>query len=185
VPAQARNEECRADARERNSREESPKRLAIKTRVIVSISSDLEFDRRLRLLAMQYGQIIIRVESMEDALRIVEADCCGVILLDLDSIGSAALEMAGDLLRAPLCPPVILLTGQSDQLGLRMTVFAGCILEKSTDMFRILHLLKTILQGLSRETERVRAERGIVRWEDSGQGPVPSVPVKRFWGINE
>lgn len=159
--------------------------MAIKTRVIVSISSDLEFDRRLRVLAMQNGQIIIRVESTEDALRIVDADCCGVVLLDLDSIGRTALEMAGDLLRDPLCPPVILLSGQSDQLDLRMTVFAGSVLEKSTDTHRILSLLKNILEGLRSEPSRFAEQRGIIRWEESGNGPVPCVPVKRFWGIDE
>jgi len=157
--------------------------MAIKTRVIVSISSDLEFDRRLRLLAMQFGQIVIRVELMEDALRIVKADCCGVILLDLDSAGRTALEMAGDLLRDPLCPPVILLSGQGDQLDLRMTVFAGSVLEKSTDTYRILNLLKNILEGL--RIEPFVRQRGIIRWEESGNGPVPCLPAKRFWGINE
>jgi len=162
-----------------------PERVAIRTRVIVSISSDIEFDRRLRVLAMQSGQIVIRVESVEDALRIVNSDCCGIILLDLDSMGRAALEMAGDLLRDSLCPPVILLTGKSDQLNLRMTVFAGSVLEKSTDTYRILNLLKTILEGWSSGPERIPPQGGIIRWEESSDGPVPSAPLKRFWGINE
>jgi DNA-binding NtrC family response regulator len=161
------------------------RRIPIKTRVIVSISSDLEFDRRLRMLAMQRGQIVIRVESVEDASRIVDSDCCGIILLDLDSMGRTALEMAGDLLQNALCPPVILLTGKGEQLGLRMTVFAGSVLEKSTDTFRILKLLKTILEGWSSGPDRSHLQHGIIRWEETGDGLVPSVPPKRFWGINE
>jgi hypothetical protein len=157
----------------------SPRRISIKTRVIVSISSDMEFDRRLRVLAMQSGQIVIRVESTGDAQRIVDADCCGIILLDLDSMGRTALEMAGDLLREPLCPPVILLTGKEEQRDLRMTVFAGSILEKSTDTFRILGLMKTILEGWSSRANPCSAQRGMVRWEESGDGP-----AKRFWDVD-
>jgi len=160
-------------------------RVPIKTRVIVSISSDMEFDRRLRVLAMQSGQIVIRVESVEDAGRIVDSDCCGIILLDLDSMGRTALEMAGDLLRNPLCPPVILLTGKGEQFDLRMTVFAGSVLEKSSDTFRILSLLKTILEGWSPSADRFPPQPGIMRWEESGGEPPASVPRKRFWGINE
>jgi len=174
-------EECRVGA----TSGDPQKRLAIKTRVIVSVSGDLEFDRRLRVLAMQSGQILIRVESMDDALRIVDADCCGVILLDLDSVGSRALEMAGDLLEHPLCPPVILLAGRGEQLDLRMTVFAGSILEKSSDTYRILNLLKQVLEGLRLEGGEFAAQRGIIRWQESGERPVPPAPTKRFWGINE
>lgn len=182
-----RPRECSEAARtgQEAERETSAGRIPIKTRVIVSISSDMEFDRRLRMLAMQSGQIVIRVESVEDASRIVDSDCCGIILLDLDSMGRTALEMAGDLLRNALCPPVILLTGKGEQFDLRMTVFAGSILEKSTDTFRILNLLKTILKGWPTGQERSHLQHGIVRWEESSDGPAPDVPAKRFWGINE
>jgi hypothetical protein len=187
VPATQRPHQC--SEAEFNSQKSDgkrfPGRLPIKTRVIVSISSDMEFDRRLRVLAMQSGQIVIRVESVDDASRVVDSDCCGIILLDLDSMGRTALEMAGDLLRNPLCPPVILLTGKGEQFDLRMTVFAGSVLEKSTDTFRILKLLKTILEGWSSGAERFPSQRGIIRWEESGDGPPPGVPAKRFWGINE
>jgi hypothetical protein len=186
-PVIPRPQECRESApnREDAGTGKASGRIAIRTRVIVSISGDMEFDRRLRVLAMQSGQIVIRVVSMDDALRIVHADCCGIILLDLDSMGRSALEMAGDLLREPLCPPVILLTGKGDQLDLRMTVFAGSVLEKSSDTYWILKLLKTILEGWSSESERFPAQSGIIRWEESGDGPVPCVPARRFWGINE
>jgi len=163
----------------------SADRMPIKTRVIVSISSDMEFDRRLRMLAMQSGQIVIRVESMDDAVRIVDSDCCGIILLDLDSMGRTALEMAGDLLRNALCPPVILLTGKGEQLDLRMTVFAGSVLEKSTDTLRILKLLKTILEGWSATGEPPAAQRGIIRLNESGEAPMPGVPKNRLWGVEE
>lgn len=187
VSATPRTQECSETAlnREDVEVEKLAVRIPIKTRVIVSISSDMEFDRRLRMLAMQSGQVVIRVESTDDALRIVSSDCCGIILLDLDSMGRTALEMAGDLLRDPLCPPVILLTGKGDQLDLRMTVFAGSVLEKSTDTYRILNLLKTILEGWSSGPDQVVSQHGIVRWEESADGPVPNAPAKRFWGIDE
>jgi hypothetical protein len=187
APATQRAPGCKEGARNGHEAvaEKMPKRIAIKTRVIVSISGDMEFDRRLRVLAMQSGQIVIRVESMEDAMRVVDSDCCGVILLDLDSMGRSALETAGDLLRDPLCPPVILLAGKGEQLDLRMTVFAGSVLEKSTDTRRILKLLKMILEGWSFGPEREPSQGCIIRWEESSEGLVPRVPVKRFWGINE
>jgi CheY-like chemotaxis protein len=187
VPVAPRARECSEAALPNQDAEtETPsERVAIKTRVVVSISGDLEFDLRLRMLAMQTGQIVIRVESVDDALRIVDAGCAGIILLDLDSMGRTALEMAGDILRDPLCPPVILLTGKGEQLDLRMTVFAGSVLEKSTDTYRILRLLKTILEGWSSSSEQPPSQRGLIRWEDSGNGPVPRVPAQRYWGINE
>ncbi len=159
-----------------------PGRMPIKTRVIVSISSDLEFDRRLRMLAMQSGQIVIRVEAMEDALRIVDSDCCGIILLDLDSMGRTALDAAGDLLGNPLCPPVVLLTGEGEQLDLRMTVFAGSILEKSTDTFRIFRLLKTILEGWSGYS--LPSQRGLIRLDESADAPVADVPTNRLGRVD-
>jgi CheY-like chemotaxis protein len=180
VPVIRRAPGCNETARNRQGTEgeTSPRRISIKTRVIVSISTDLEFDRRLRMLAMQSGQIVIRVESMEDARRIVDADCCGIILLDLDSIGRTALEMAGDLLQEPLCPPVILLTGKGQQHDLRMTVFAGSVLEKSCDTFRILKLMKTILEGWPVGAERFPSQRGMMREESGGE------PTKRFWDVD-
>ena len=181
MPADRRAEECSSVPSADEGR--AAGQVAIKTRVIVSISDDLEFDRRLRMLAMQSGQIVIRVDSVDDALRIVDADCCGIILLDLDSLGRTALEMAGDLLRNPLCPPVILLTGKGDQLDLRMTVFAGSILEKSTDTFRILNLLRTILEGWC--PGRTPSQSGLIRREVSSDGPVPRPPVKWLRGPNE
>lgn len=182
VPVIQRARECSEAALECQEAEGErlSERVAIKTRVIVSISGDLEFDVRLRMLAMQSGQIVIRVESVDDALRIVAADCCGIILLDLDSLGRSALDMAGELLQDPLCPPVILLTGRGDQFDLRMTVFAGSVLEKSTDTLRILKLLKTILEGWGSGREPDSSPGGIIRLEDSGH-----VPAKRHWGINE
>jgi CheY-like chemotaxis protein len=185
VPGGQRAEQYSAANHEDPKDTKSTKRVSIRTRVIVSISYDMEFDRRLRMLAMQTGQIVIRVESVDDALRIVDANCCGIILLDLDSMGRTALELAGDLLRDPLCPPVILLTGKGEQLDLRMTVFAGSVLEKSTDTYRILNLLKTILEGWSSGADRAPLQRGIIQWEESSDGPVPRAPAKRYWGINE
>jgi hypothetical protein len=181
VPVMQRVEERKENADDcEDSKDVKRTKRAIKTRVIVSVSNDIEFDRRLRVLAMQTGQIVIRVESVDDASRIVDADCCGIILLDLDSMGRGAMELARDLLRDPLCPPVVLLTGKGEQLDLRMTVFAGSVLEKSTDTGRIMNLLKAILEGWSSITERVPPQGGIIHWEESGDGPVPRLPAKRL-----
>ena len=68
---------------------------AIKRLVILLVSNDLEFDKRLRMVAVQRGQLVIRVESLKSALRIVHTECAGVILLDLDFAGKSCVGIGG------------------------------------------------------------------------------------------
>lgn len=158
----------------------------IKRRVILSVSDDLDFDKGLRIAALQRGQIVIRVESVEAALRIVETECSGVILLDLDFVGKAAWELAGSLLQDPQCPPVILLTGQGEQSDLRMSVFVGSIFQKSDDAEDILNIVRNVLEmSFVEKARRSTAQRGIFRELVSGREPAPLIPTRRFWGINE
>lgn len=175
----------------RHSREtpttRSPKkRGAIKRRVILSVSDDLEFDKRLRMAALQRGQIVIRVESVEAAIRIVHSECAGVILLDLDFAGKAAWELAGGLLQVSKCPPVILLTGPGEQFDLRMAVMAGSIFEKSCDADQVLDVVSDLLKApLAEQVQQFIAQRGIVRRLTPSSEPAPLIPAQRFWGINE
>ena len=101
------------DARDQGipSEGSSKKQGAIKRRVILLVSDDLEFDRRLWMAAVLRGQIVIRVESLESALRIVHTECAGVILMDLDFAGKNAWELAGGLMQDAKCPPIILIIG--------------------------------------------------------------------------
>src|SRR6476646_8281487 len=53
-------------------------------RVILLVTHDTKLDHGLRTAAKAAGHIIIRVESLGDALRTVRANCTDVALLDLD-----------------------------------------------------------------------------------------------------
>jgi len=168
------------------TRRAAKKRGAIKRRVILSVSDDLEFDKRLREAALQRGQIVIRVESVDAALRIIHSECSGVILLDLDFAGKTAWELAGGLLQESKCPPVILLTGPGEQFDLRMAVMAGSIFEKSGDANEVLNNVSDLLEApLAEEVRQFIAQRGNIRPLTPSSEPAPLIPAQRFWGINE
>jgi ActR/RegA family two-component response regulator len=161
------------------------KRVTVKSRVFLSIGDDVAFDRRLRMAAVERGQIIIRVDSLDAALRTLEADCCGATLLDLDLAGRIPWETADGLLQDSKCPPVILLTGRGGQLNIGMAIQAGSIFEKSSNAGRILDIVDDILEApLSVRRERNVTQRRIIRWLSPCNSPV-SAPAHRFWGINE
>ena len=162
------------------------KRGDIQRRVILSVSDDLEFDKRLRTAALQRGQIVIRVESVEAAIRIIHSECCGVILIDLDFSGKSAWELAGGLLQERACPPVILLTGQGEQFDLRMAVMAGSIFEKSGETDQVLKIVGDLLEAPPAEqARRSIAQHGIIRRLTPLSEPAPLIPAHRFWGLNE
>ena len=55
--------------------------MAIRDRIILSVTDDMEFDKRLRMAAVARGQVVIRVDSMEAALGHGGARAaCGVAL---------------------------------------------------------------------------------------------------------
>ena len=159
---------------------------AVKRRVILLLSRDLGFDIRLRMAALERGQIVIRVESVEAALRIVHTECSGVILLDLDFAGKTTWELAGSLMQEALCPPIILLTGQEDQYGLRMAIMAGSIFEKSANAGAIVNMLNEVMEAPPSEKVRhFTAQLGMIRRLTASNDPTPLIPGYRFWGINE
>ena len=88
--------------------------MAIRDRIILSVTDDMEFDKRLRMAAVTRGQVIIRVDSMDAALRTVRTGCCGVALLDLDLAGQLAWKTADGLLQDSNCPPVVLLIDRAE-----------------------------------------------------------------------
>ena len=172
--------------RETPAQRPSKKRGAIKRRVILSVSDDLEFDRRLRTAALERGQVVIRVESVEASVRIIHSECCGVILIDLDFAGTAAWELAGALLEEPACPPVVLMTGQGEQFDLRMAVMAGSIFDKSGNPDLVLNVVNDLFDVPSVEqARRSVAQRGIIRRLTPSGEPAPLIAAQRFWGINE
>jgi FixJ family two-component response regulator len=155
-------------------------------RIVLSVSDDREFDMRLRGAALAHGQIVIRVDSVEAALRIIHTGCSGAVLLDLDFAGKSAWELAGGLLDEPKCPPVILLTGQGEQFDLRMAVMAGSIFDKSAEPSQLLKNIGELLQATAAEKSRRSMEQqGIVRRFKPLPVPAPLIPARRFCGINE
>lgn len=160
--------------------------MAIRDRIILSVTDDMKFDKRLRMAAVARGQVVIRVDSTEAALRTVRTGCCGVALLDLDLAGQLAWKTADGLLQDSNCPPVVLLTGPSEQLDLRTAVQAGSILEKFGDADLILKAVKDILDApRSVRTSRNVTQRAIVRWLSPCSWPISGAAPHRFWGINE
>jgi FixJ family two-component response regulator len=129
---------------------------------------------------------VIRVESVEAAIRIIHSGCAGVILLDLDFAGKAAWELADALMQVSKCPPVILLTGPGEQFDLRMAVMAGSIFEKSGDAEQVLNIVSDLLEApLAEQVQQFIVQRGIIRRLTPSREPAPLIPAQRFWGINE
>ena len=161
-------------------------RLTIKERVLLSVTEDVEFDGRLRMSALERGQIVIRVDSIEAALRVVHADCCGAVLVDLDLAWKIGWEIADSLLRDPKCPPVILTAGPTEQSDLKMAVRAGSILEKAGETEGVLDSVQELLKASHIvQTERNAVQRGILRWLAPEWPAASAARAHRGWGINE
>lgn len=164
----------------------SKQRAAVKERVILLVSDDIEFDKRLRMTALVRGQIIIRVDSIDAALRTVHTDCCGAVLLDLDLAAKIPWESADGILQDSQCPPVLLLSGRSEQFDVRMAIQAGSIFEKCVEVDRILNMARLIVEAPPGvQAERNMTQRGIIRWLNPYGALVPRPSVLRFWGLNE
>lgn len=158
----------------------------VKAKVILSLSDDAALDHDLRTAALERGLIIIRVASIDAALRMVHSNCCGVALLDLDLAGRIGWEAADCLLQEPNCPPVILVSGQSDRFEVRTAVQAGALADKSGGAEKLLRLADNALQEPhSMQAERNGIQRVILRWLNPGAWSVSRMVGHRFWGINE
>lgn len=158
----------------------------VRARVILSLSGDTALDHSLRTAALERGQVIIRVVSIDAALRMVRANCCGAALLDLDLAGRIGWETADCLLQEPKCPPVILLTGQREPHELKMAVQAGAIADKAAGAGKLLRLIDNAMEAShSARVERNAAQRVILRWLSPYRWTVSHTAKHRFWGINE
>ena len=180
-----RAQECR-DRTTKDDGKPSTRR-PLRSRVVVSVSTDIEFDRHLRMEAMERGLIAIRVDSLEAASRIIRGDCCGMVLLDLDAVGREGWEKAGDLMQEDKCPPMLLLTGIGEQFDLRMTIFAGSIFEKSTETTAMLNVVEEILHGSTTGFPQEDSGSGGPQLKElfRAESTVSQVPVRRYWGLNE
>lgn len=158
----------------------------VKSRVILSLSDDTAFDLDLRKAALERGQIIIRVASVDAALRMIHSNCCGVVLLDLDVAERIGWETEDCLLQEPNCPPVILMSGQTERFELRMAMQAGAIADKSTGAEKLLRLVnETLGTSHSAQVERNATQRVILRWLGASSWSVSRKAAHRYWGIND
>jgi CheY-like chemotaxis protein len=155
-------------------------------RVILLVTHDTKLDHGLRTAAKTAGHIIIRVESLSDALRTVRANCTDIALLDLDMSAERGWDAADGLMQTPKCPPVALVTGRTEQFDMRMAIEGGVLLDKTAEPRCILQAVNNILEA-PRTTleERNAIQRVLIRWLRPLHWPSQPIVSGRFWGINE
>ena len=154
-------------------------------RVILLVTHDTRLDHGLRTAAKTAGHIIIRVESLSDALRAVRANCTDVALLDLDMAAEIGWDTADGLMQNPKCPPVILASGRTEQFDMRMAIEGGVLLDKTSEPGGILQAVNNILEASSSTEERNAIQRLLVRWLRPLHWPSRPIAAGRLWGINE
>ncbi len=155
-------------------------------RVILLVSHDGKLGDGLRSASMRAGHIIVRVELLSDALRIVRANCAHVVLLDLDTTAEIGWDIADGLMQTPKCPPVILLTGRGEQFDMRMAIQAGVVFDKNVEPSRTLQVVNKVLEAPpSALEERNAAERVLIRWLRPIHWPAQSISARRLWGLRE
>jgi CheY-like chemotaxis protein len=178
VPPEADEETSTEDSRLRES--DAPKR------VILLVTHDIKLDHGLRSAAKTEGYIILRVESLADALRTVRAGCAHIALLDVDMAAESGWDTADGLMQNPNCPPVILMTGRTGQFEMRMAIEGGVLLDKTSDPVCILQAVNKIIETpASAVEERNAIQRVLIRWLRPLHWPSRPISTCRYWGINE
>ena len=155
-------------------------------RVILLVTQDTKLEHGLRTAAKTAGHTIIRVESLTDALRTVRANCTGVALLDVDMAAETGWDAADGLMQTPKCPPVVLITGRTEQFDMRMAIDGGVLLDKTSEPGSILQAVNNILEApRSTLEERNAIQRVMIRWLRPLHWLTWPIATHRHWGINE
>jgi FixJ family two-component response regulator len=158
----------------------------IEKRTILLISKDIQLHKSLRCLANTIGRMVVRIGGMPGITSILRIVKPKAVLLDLDLPEQAAWKVADTLLSEQNCPPVILLTGQSERFDVRTAIRAGSLVDKSEDPARLLEVVEeTLAMPESTQTERNAIQRILIRWLKPCDWYIPFTPAYRFWGINE
>jgi DNA-binding response OmpR family regulator len=153
---------------------------------LLLVSKDPRLAPNLRSLAGQESLAIAQARELEETLRLARALRPVAILLDLDLPGQAAWEIADRLLAEDTCPPLILLSEQTDQFDVGTAIRAGSLVDKSAAPAGLLNTVAQVLaQSGSSQTERNSIQRVLIRWLRPCAWSVAVTPAHRFWGINE
>ena len=182
----------------RNSAEVSPKKprkrpvgrgeskSSVTGSTILLISTDRQLHEHLRNLANNLGHLVVRANGPVGSLAILQVTRPGVVLLDLDLPDHTAWETADALLQCDCCPPVILLTGRTDQFDFQTAIAAGSLVDKSGPPSSLLALVEQTLQRSAvNQAERNAIQRVLIRWLKPCDWLEGTAPAHRFWGINE
>ncbi len=160
--------------------------LATINKAILLVSTDTGLGEQLQVRASRTGRTVVRAEGVAEASRLARALLPVAVLLDLDLPGEAAWETADLLLQQESCPPMILLTAQSEQFDIRTATRAGSLVDKSAGPARLLEAVDQALATPgSAQAERNAIQRVVIRWLRPCSWSVPVSPAYRFWGINE
>jgi len=155
-------------------------------RTILLISEDRQLHENLRSLANTLGHLVVRAKGPAGSLAIVQVTRAVAVLLDLDLPRQAAWETAEALLQWDGCPPVILLTGRTDQFDIETAIRAGSLVEKNEPPSRLLALVEQTLEGSTTDqAERNAIQRVLIRWLKPCNWVESTAPAYRFWGIKE
>jgi CheY-like chemotaxis protein len=154
-------------------------------RTILLVSEDRQLHENLRSLANTLGHLVVMTKGPVGSVAILRAVRPEVVLLDLDLPRQAAWATADALLQCDDCPPLILLTGKTQQFDAETAIRAGSLVDKSEPPSRILAVVaETLKFSTVNQAERNAIQRVLIRWLKPftwGQ----TDPAHRFWGINE
>jgi DNA-binding response OmpR family regulator len=150
------------------------------------ISADDSLYKNLRLAANAQGHMVVKTDKMQGLLVILQATKPAAALLDLDFPEHQAWQAADLLLQQQTCPPVVLLTAQTDQFDVRTAIRAGSLIDKNRGPSAILHALEQSLAfSETNQAERNAIQRVLIRWLKPSGWAGDIAPANRFWGINE
>jgi DNA-binding response OmpR family regulator len=149
-------------------------------------SDDEDFLQNLRAAAGQANRKIIRKRDATAAPGTFQLIKPAVVLIDLELTSGAVWETADMLLQNAGSPPLLLLSSRSDQADFKGAIEAGLLTDKCEPPNRLLELIETELEFTGHERLQRRAmQQLIIRWLKPCVWSPETVPLHRFWGINE
>jgi two-component system cell cycle sensor histidine kinase/response regulator CckA len=87
------------------------------TRAVILVVDDAEALRQLTARALQqHGYVVLEAGTGEEALRLVQANVVDLVLTDVVMPGMSGLEVADAVAALPEAPPVVLMSGYSDDV---------------------------------------------------------------------
>jgi DNA-binding response OmpR family regulator len=155
-------------------------------RTILVVTKDPRLVPNLRLASERAALAVTQARELEATLRFLHDPVPVAILLDLDLPCAAAWKIADHLLRRETCPPLILLTGRTDQFDTATAIRAGALFDKSLEPSKLLDVIDQVAaQSDSGQADRNSIQRVLIQWLKPCSWSIPVTPAQRFWGINE